>query len=610
MKRSKLSTALALATAMGGLVGGAYAPSASAVNISAQNLGDVLIFPYYTARCHKNQLGIVEDCWQTLINITNTSEYTLAVKFKILEGYNSRDALDFTVVLSPYDVFAGYIDKGNGYPAQDTPARFVKAHGDTTCTVPYISQTTGLPFSNFGYSGGNRDHDASVDATLSSNDRAYEGYIVAIVEGHTPAATLPPPPRGNYSPSYVSAYVTGSADDGETTPGGNCDAVRSSFTKANIVATANEFGEPVNALKGNYNLLNVKRGVAAGGSATTLANFVRISPDDENSPAIGLSGGCTAANMFFDPLLFIRNLAWAPQPSPDSTWCPNLIAAQSDQPGYDHLEPTLASAYDYAIPGPSSLAIDDPTYSTVAGPNGPVTWPLGFGFLAVAEVLRAGSLINEWSFNPELGVSTEWVVTHPTKNFFVDNVPPYRGPMSAINDQSFPATVVPLPLPPFAETFSGITQGQSCNQIGLDAYNRNEVGASPSEGGVIQSPLPRTNQQSLCFETNVVQFSKGRPILDSKLTLDMSAFFEGTFAPATPWGWLNLDLTASPTALYQAVVPGTPPDAAIPKQNQLLGDGLPAIGFMIKQRALTGDYFKNFAYLIDHSRRVPYPEEN
>lgn len=36
MKRSKLSMALTLATAMGGLVGGAFAPSAGAVNISAQ----------------------------------------------------------------------------------------------------------------------------------------------------------------------------------------------------------------------------------------------------------------------------------------------------------------------------------------------------------------------------------------------------------------------------------------------------------------------------------------------------------------------------------------------------------------------------------------------
>ena len=92
MKRNKLSTALALATAMGGLAGAAYAPSAGAISIAAQKLGDV-DFPVLHGPVPQNELGIVEDCWQTLFNITNTSDQTLVVKLKFLEGYNSRDAL-------------------------------------------------------------------------------------------------------------------------------------------------------------------------------------------------------------------------------------------------------------------------------------------------------------------------------------------------------------------------------------------------------------------------------------------------------------------------------------------------------------------------------------
>lgn len=610
MKRSKLSTALALATAMGGLAGAAYAPSASAINISAQKVGDVLIFPYYTARCHKNELGIVEDCWQTLFNITNTSDETLVVKLKFLEGYNSRDALDFTVVLSAHDVFAGYVDKGANYPAQDTPARFVKAHGETTCTVPYISQTTGLSFSNFGYSATNRDHDSANDEILSSNDRTYEGYVVAIVEGHAPAVPALPGTAGVYEDSWVSAHVTNVADDGETVAGSNCNAVRTAFTKANIVTTANEFGEPINALKGNYNLLNVKRGVAAGGSATTLANFIRISPDDD-VPQPGLSGGCVAStaqatgNMRFDPVYNLRNLDWAPalgNTTANSTWCPNLITAQSDQPGYDHLEPSLADAYDAAFAMPSSIALVDPTSTTVEG-----TWPNGAGFAAVSEVLRAAELINEWSFNPGLGVSTEWVVTHPTKNFYVDSWK-YWGPMSAYNERRFPFFIYPIPLPPFAEAFSGVTDGQSCNQVTPVVYNRNEAQVVLTEGSVIQSPLPRSDDLSLCFETNVIQFSGGRPVLDSTLTLNLTEGMAQAFgSESIPAGWLDLDLTASSAAQWGAVKPGV--FGGIFAEGPLLGSGLPAIGFMIKQRALTGDYFKNFAYLIDHSRRIPYESQ-
>ncbi|QQS54587.1 MAG: hypothetical protein IPM89_01620 [Candidatus Competibacteraceae bacterium] len=610
MKRNKLSTALALATAMGGLAGAAYAPSAGAISIAAQNLGDVLIFPYYTARCHKNELGIVEDCWQTLFNITNTSDQTLVVKLKFLEGYNSRDALDFTVVLSAHDVFAGYVDKGANYPAQDTPARFVKAHGETTCTVPFISQTTGLSFSKFAYSAGNRDHDAAVDEKMSSNDRTYEGYVVAIVEGHAPAVPLPGTP-GSYPDSWVSAHVTNVADDGETAGGVNCDAVRTSFTKANIVTTANEFGEPINALKGNYNLLNVKRGVAAGGSATTLANFIRISPDDD-VPQPGLSGGCVAGNMRFDSATSLRNLAWAPaldntianldNTIANNAWCPNLITAQSNQPGYDHLEPSLADAYDSAVTSPSSIALVDPTSTVVEG-----TWPNGAGFAAVSEVLRAAELINEWSFNPGLGVSTEWVVTHPTKNFFVDSWK-YWGPMSAYNDRRFPFFIYPIPLPPFAEAFSGVTDGQSCNQVTPVVYNRSEVRAVLTEGGVIQSPLPRSDDMSLCFETNVIQFSAGRPVLDSKLTLNLTDGMAQAFGgESIPAGWLDLDLTTSQAAQWGVIKPGV--FGGFFAEGPLLGSGLPAIGFMIKQRALTGDYFKNFAYLIDHSRKIPYESQ-
>lgn len=637
MKRSKLSTALALATAMGGLVGGAYAPSASAVNIAAQNVGDVLIFPYYTARCHTNDLGIVEDCWQTLINITNTTNATLAVKLKFVEGYNSREVLDFTIVMSPHDVFAGYVDKGAGYPKQTTPARFVLAHDEKTCTVPKV-ETSGqpyLPFSNFGYSGVNTDHAAST--VLDSNDRTYEGYIIAIVEGHSyendglgkswdpqpviggwkDSILLPPnlitglktPDWAPWVAYYAKHVPVGGPTDPTAAPR-DCSKVREAFTKApftqlvgatpttlpRIVWTANEFGEPVNALKGNYNFLNVNRGVAAGGSAVALANFVRIGADD-NVPQKGLGstpvvggiaalGGCTAANMFFNPLVNVRSMGWEPQPG-GTTWCPNLITAQGTESGFDALEPSFADAYDSAGLNAHSLAINDPVSDVVEG-----DFPNRFGHLAVAEVLRAGSLINEWSFNPALGVSTEWVVTHPTKDFFVDSVK-YVGAMSAVNPRRFPIPMPPMPTPPFAEEFSTVTNGNSCNEIGLTAWNREEQGVVIKSGGNLQSPLPRSSVQSLCFETNVIQFSANRTILDSKLTLDLTAAFL-PFA-AHPTGWLNIDLTASPAASAS---------------EDLLGAGLPAVGFMIKQRALQGEYFKNFGYLVDHSRRVPYTPPN
>ena len=107
MKRSKLHMAMAMATVIGGSEHQFLsAPPVGAVNLSQQDIGDALIFPYYTVR---------EGCMM-FINLINTSEQVLAVKVKFHESRNSRDALNFTVLMSPFDRFSGTVayDPTNG----------------------------------------------------------------------------------------------------------------------------------------------------------------------------------------------------------------------------------------------------------------------------------------------------------------------------------------------------------------------------------------------------------------------------------------------------------------------------------------------------------------
>lgn len=61
MKFSKKQMALAVGTVLGAA---SMIPSAQAVNLATDGLGQVLIFPYYTTRAG----------WNTLFNITNTSD--------------------------------------------------------------------------------------------------------------------------------------------------------------------------------------------------------------------------------------------------------------------------------------------------------------------------------------------------------------------------------------------------------------------------------------------------------------------------------------------------------------------------------------------------------
>ena len=58
-----------------------------------------------------------------------------------------------------------------------------------------------------------------------------------------------------------------------------CAAAYNAFRKGNILTTAQQFGEPINALKGSYSLLNSGRGAQAQGSAVALANFVAVRSD-------------------------------------------------------------------------------------------------------------------------------------------------------------------------------------------------------------------------------------------------------------------------------------------------------------------------------------------
>ena len=127
MRRKALTTAL-----LAGLTGVAgVANIANAVNINPDGTGQALIYPYYT----------VNDGNQTFISVVNTTIEGKAVKVRILEGMNSREALDFNLYLSPFDVWTGVFTEAS----PDGPGSI--STGDTSCTVPPIP-AGGEPFRN------------------------------------------------------------------------------------------------------------------------------------------------------------------------------------------------------------------------------------------------------------------------------------------------------------------------------------------------------------------------------------------------------------------------------------------------------------------------------
>ena len=96
MKKNSLTTAVVAGIA--GVAG--FASLANAVDLNPDGIGQVLLYPYYTV--NKGQ--------DTNFSVVNTdTAHGKAVKVRFLEGYNSREVLDFNLYLSAADVWTGVI---------------------------------------------------------------------------------------------------------------------------------------------------------------------------------------------------------------------------------------------------------------------------------------------------------------------------------------------------------------------------------------------------------------------------------------------------------------------------------------------------------------------
>lgn len=236
-----------LAVAAGlGAVGAAG--SAAAVTVSQNGTGEVLIYPYFTARSGND----------TYISVTNTTSSAKAVKVRFLEGKNSREVLDFNLYLSAHDVWTGAV------VATATGARL--ATTDTSCSgLP----SGGADFVNYAYGGTNTEQAAGVvpdptggltgDFESQTLDRTREGYFEIIEMGEIIAG------------SALETAVTHTGTSQTRTPA-NC-AVANALT----LATAPAFLlQPAGGLAGNASIMNVAAGTDASFDPVALSAFSTV----------------------------------------------------------------------------------------------------------------------------------------------------------------------------------------------------------------------------------------------------------------------------------------------------------------------------------------------
>lgn len=520
MNRKNLTAAV-----LAGLAGVAgIAGTAQAVNLNPDGLGQVLIYPYYTTNGGN----------QTIISVVNTTESAKAVKVRFLEGFNSREVLDFNLYLSQFDVWAAAIADDAG-----TPTLFI---GDDSCTVPYLYGDFGgvQPFLNLAYN----DHPGffSSDGGPLGIERAAEGHLEMIEMGTVESGS--PTELDITHRSHVDLDDDGDPIESTRYWGpGDCGNLVDNWTRDADFSPLGLWTCPLDNIDCGNSQIDITRnsgGLFGGGSVVNAENGTMYSYN-----AQALQGyDKTAGERHREP----------------GTSLPSLNSGNQ----------RVATVF-FGVP--SNRAVD-------------LWYPRPVG--AISAPFMHEQIMNEYTLEEALAASTEWVVTFPTKSFYVDDVLVGTLPASWVPDGSDPEcnSWVPGEPAPFLgdpsepspnpltvigwegctyidvgsgvsigaiEPFTEPFDGSACEDASLKTWDRDERTFSETRSGtrppVVSPSIPGDCDPAiqfceetvfqLCYEVNVLRFGEGvifgTPVVEgSSLLLSVENEFVN--------GWGRIDM--------------------------------------------------------------------
>ncbi len=492
---------------------------AAAANLSVDGTGQVLLYPYFT----------VEKGQQTAISIVNTSEAGKAIKVRFLEGYNGRQVFGFNLYLAPLDVWVGSVVAGSAAAGSDAAPPAAIRTDDSSCMVPAISAQS-VNFQIDQFTGVNND------SGPDTPERTREGYVEVIEMG----AVLPMKFDANQFIVIPNGTFT-AMQHGDGGAPASCASIRAAWPVRSAIAP----NEPT-LLQDANNYQGVFGELA-------------LDSNDISAPSGGLFGAGSIIDTQAGSVI-----GYAAEAIDGFR-----ISAMHTGPG--HSQPTLNSAEPIShVIANGELVTSHWRASISTGGNA----DSGSAIDAISALLQARAISNEFMTDPSIGGNSEWVVTLPTRRFYVDTR--YGAVLPT------PTTAVMPYRNAFTRRFDNgamveNNRGFACESV-VTGF-RDHASRGPS-GGTLEpfflppgSPLPN----SYCYNTQIVTINQvggtdPSNIFGSKLALNFavsSALGAGTMTAGT----MTVDvgkLTSSITSPMRTL------------RNSINGhqwQGLPSIGF-------------------------------
>jgi hypothetical protein len=150
----------------------AAAGTAHAVSLNPRGVGQVLIYPYYTVNGGND----------TLLSLSNATSHAKALRVRIAEGENGRDAYSMNLYLAPFDTWSAVLTMATPtLPGNPPPIAGLRSN-DASCAVPAVAAATelvdgGVALSIASFSG------ANADPGRTAASRVNEGTIEVIEMG-------------------------------------------------------------------------------------------------------------------------------------------------------------------------------------------------------------------------------------------------------------------------------------------------------------------------------------------------------------------------------------------------------------------------------------------